>query len=73
MGIISTQVFVNDVVLQEWFVYSEANAMAEQRLGIEAANWINLSNAVTATGATLNTTDSVTNGPQRFYRLMLSP
>jgi len=28
---------------------------------------------VTATGATLSTTDSVTNGPQRFYRLMLVP
>jgi hypothetical protein len=27
---------------------------------------------LTATGATLSTTDSITNGPQRFYRLVLS-
>jgi len=27
----------------------------------------------TAAGATITTTDSVTNGPQRFYRLVLSP
>jgi hypothetical protein len=26
-----------------------------------------------ASGATLTTTDSVANGPQRFYRLVLSP
>ena len=29
--------------------------------------------AVTAAGATLITTDSVTNAPRRFYRLVLSP
>jgi hypothetical protein len=40
---------------------------------LSTTNWMNLWNPITATGATLNTTDFVTNGPQRFYRLLLSP
>ena len=40
---------------------------------LSSSNWINLSSPATATGATLSTTDSLTNGPQRFYRLMLTP
>jgi uncharacterized repeat protein (TIGR03803 family) len=40
---------------------------------LNSGNWTNLDNPVTATGATLDTTDSVTNAPQRFYRLVLSP
>jgi hypothetical protein len=40
---------------------------------LSSSNWTDLGSPVTATGATLNTTDSVTNGPQRFYRLVLSP
>ena len=38
-----------------------------------SSNWINLSSPITATGATLSTTDSITNGPQRFYRLVVAP
>jgi len=40
---------------------------------LSSSNWSNLSSAITATGPTLNTTDSLTNGTQRFYRLVLSP
>jgi hypothetical protein len=40
---------------------------------LTSSNWINLNSPVTATGATLSTTDSITNAPQRFYRLVLSP
>jgi uncharacterized repeat protein (TIGR03803 family) len=40
---------------------------------LSSSNWINMSGAITATGATLSTTDFVTNGPQRFYRLVLLP
>jgi hypothetical protein len=40
---------------------------------LSSGNWINLSSPATATGATLSTTDSVTNAPQRFYRLVFSP
>ena len=40
---------------------------------LSSANWTNLGSAATATGATLSTTDSITNGPQRFYRVVLLP
>jgi len=40
---------------------------------LSSSNWTNLGSAVTATGATFSTTDSITNAPQRFYRLVLSP
>jgi uncharacterized repeat protein (TIGR03803 family) len=40
---------------------------------LSSTNWTNLNGPVTAIGATLNTTDSMTNGPQRFYRLRLLP
>ena len=39
---------------------------------MSSSNWTTLGSPVTAT-AMLNTTDSVTNAPQRFYRLVLSP
>jgi len=40
---------------------------------LSSSNWTNLGGALTAAGATLSTTDSVTNGPRRFYRVVLSP
>jgi uncharacterized repeat protein (TIGR03803 family) len=40
---------------------------------LNSGNWSNLTTVVTATGATLSATDSVTNAPHRFYRVMLSP
>ena len=38
-----------------------------------SSNWANLGGAVTAAGATLNLTDFVTDGPRRFYRVVLLP
>jgi hypothetical protein len=40
---------------------------------LSSSNWTNLRGPFTAAGATLITTDSVTNAPRRFYRLVLSP
>ncbi len=40
---------------------------------LSSSNWTNLGSAATATGATLSATDSVTNGPPRFYRVVLAP
>ena len=40
---------------------------------LSSSNWTNLRGPLTAAGATLITTDSVTNAPQRFYRLVLLP
>ena len=40
---------------------------------LNSTNWTNLGSPLPATGATLTATDSVTNAPQRFYRLVLAP
>jgi len=40
---------------------------------LSSTNWTNLGSPATAAGATLSTTDSVTNAPQRFYRLVVAP
>ncbi len=40
---------------------------------LSSSNWTNLRGPVTAAGATLRVTDSITNAPRRFYRLVLSP
>ena len=40
---------------------------------LNTPNWTNLGSPVTATGGTLTFTDSITNAPQRFYRLSLAP
>ncbi len=41
--------------------------------GTTLDNWANLGTNVTAAGTTLNATDSVTNAPRRFYRVVLLP
>jgi hypothetical protein len=40
---------------------------------LSSSNWTNLGSAVTATGGTLSAIGSVTNGPRRFYRVVLLP
>jgi uncharacterized repeat protein (TIGR03803 family) len=40
---------------------------------LTSSNWANVGAAATAGGATLSATDSVANGPRRFYRLVLLP
>ena len=40
---------------------------------LASTNWINLGSALTATGTALTFADSISNGPQRFYRLVLLP
>jgi uncharacterized repeat protein (TIGR03803 family) len=40
---------------------------------LSSSNWTNLGSAVTAAGARLSATDSGSNGPRRFYRVVLSP
>ncbi len=63
----------NSTLSLTWTTEAGATYQLQYASDLSSSNWINLSGPVTATGATLSTTDSLTNGPQRFYRLMLSP
>jgi hypothetical protein len=40
---------------------------------LSAGNWNNLGVVITAAGATLSTTDTLTNGLRRFYRVARLP
>jgi uncharacterized repeat protein (TIGR03803 family) len=40
---------------------------------LSSTNWTNFGSPIPSTASTLTATDSLTNAPQRFYRLILSP
>jgi len=40
---------------------------------LSLANWTNLGSPITAAGTNHTATDSVTNGPRRFYRVVRLP
>jgi hypothetical protein len=64
---------VNDTLNLTWSTEAGGAYQLQQNSDLSSTNWINLGSPITATGATLSTTDIITNGPERFYRLVLSP
>jgi uncharacterized repeat protein (TIGR03803 family) len=63
----------NSIVSLAWSTEAGGSYQLQYNTDLNSSNWINLGNAAIATGSTLTLMDSVTDGPQRFYRLMLSP
>ena len=55
-----------------WTTEAGGKYQLQYKSDLSSNNWINLGGAVTAAGATLSTTDSVTNAARRFYRVVLS-
>jgi uncharacterized repeat protein (TIGR03803 family) len=63
----------NSTLLLTWSAETGVSYQLQYICGLNSTNWINLGSVLTATGATLSTTDSVTNSPCRYYRVMLLP
>jgi uncharacterized repeat protein (TIGR03803 family) len=63
----------NGTLSLTWSTEAGGTYQLQYNSDLSSSNWASLGSAVTATGATLRATDSVTNRPQRFYRVMLSP
>ena len=63
----------NSTLSLTWSTEAGGRYQVQYNSDLSSSNWINLSNAVIAAGATLSVTDSVTNAPRRFYRAVLSP
>jgi uncharacterized repeat protein (TIGR03803 family) len=63
----------NNMLNLTWSTEAGGMYQLQYNSDLSSSNWINLGPPIAATGATLDTPESVTNGPQRFYRLMLSP
>jgi uncharacterized repeat protein (TIGR03803 family) len=53
-----------------WNSMPGATYQVQYSSDLNSTNWLNLGGVITGTGAILSETDSVTNGPQRFYRLL---
>ena len=66
-------ILTNSKLSLTWSAEDGGTYQLQYNSDLSSSNWTNLNSPLTATGATLNTTDSITNGPQRFYRLVLSP
>jgi hypothetical protein len=69
----SAATLTNSTLSLTWSTEAGGKYQLQYNSDLNSTKWTSLGNPVTAAGATLNTTDSITNGPQRFYRPVLSP
>ncbi|HZR18011.1 MAG TPA: choice-of-anchor tandem repeat GloVer-containing protein [Verrucomicrobiae bacterium] len=56
-----------------WSTEAGAQYQLQYKYDLSSSKWASQGDPVTAAGQTLTFTDSVTNGPRRFYRLLRSP
>jgi len=63
----------NSTLNLTWSTEAGGTYQLQYNSDLNSTNWTNLGSPVTATGASFSTTDPLTNAPQRFYRLVLSP
>ena len=68
-----TVTLTNRTLNLTWSTEAGGRYQLQWNSDLSSSNWTNLRGPVTATGGTLITTDSATNTPRRFYRLVLSP
>jgi hypothetical protein len=69
--VFQARTLTNGTLSLTWSTVAGGVYQLQYNSGLGSGNWNNLGSAVTAAGATLSATDSVTNGPQRFYRVVL--
>jgi len=63
----------HNLLILTWSTEPGGTYQLQYSTDLSSSKWMNLANAVIANGATLSATDSVTNGPERYYRIVLSP
>jgi hypothetical protein len=63
----------NTTLSLTWTTEAGGSYQLQSTSDLSSSNWTNLGSPVAATGTTFSTSDFVTNAPQRFYRLILSP
>jgi uncharacterized repeat protein (TIGR03803 family) len=63
----------NGTLSLTWSTEAGASYQLQYLSDLNSTNWTNLPSPVTASGGTLTAIDSVTKGPQRFYRVVLLP
>jgi uncharacterized repeat protein (TIGR03803 family) len=68
-----TVTLTNSTLSLTWSTETGGRYQLQYNSELNSSNWFNLHSAVTATGAMLSASDSVTNGPRRLYRVVLLP
>ena len=63
----------NATLALTWSTEAGASYQLQYNSDSSSTNWSNSDGPLTATGATLSATDSATNAPRRFYRVLLLP
>jgi uncharacterized repeat protein (TIGR03803 family) len=63
----------NGMLSLTWSTEAGARYQLQCNSDLSSSNWTSVGSAFTGTGGTISTTDAVTNGPQRFYRVALVP
>jgi uncharacterized repeat protein (TIGR03803 family) len=63
----------NGMLSLGWSTEAGARYQLQCNSDLSSGNWTNLGSPFAGTGGTFRTTDSVTNGPQRFYRVTVLP
>jgi uncharacterized repeat protein (TIGR03803 family) len=71
--VFQTPALTNGTLTLTWCTEPGGTYQLQYMTNLGANNWTDLGSPAPAVGATLTTTDSVTNGPQRFYRVVRSP
>ncbi len=68
-----TAALSNGTLSLTWSTETGGMYQLQYNSNLSLTNWTNLGSPITAIGATFSATDSLTNGPQRFYRIVLMP
>jgi hypothetical protein len=69
----TTTTYSNNVVRLSWQSLPGPHYQVEYRTNLALGAWQNLGSALPGTNGLLSITDSVTNEPMRFYRVMVGP
>jgi uncharacterized repeat protein (TIGR03803 family) len=71
MPAFQTALLSNNTLALAWSAEPGSSYQLQYKSDLNSGNWIDLGNAMTATGDTLTSTDSVPNDPHRFYRVLV--
>ncbi len=65
--------YSNNVVRFNWNALPGPHYQVQYRTNLTVGSWLNLGSAILGTNTTMGVTDTVTNSPMRFYRVLVGP
>ncbi|MCX6922590.1 MAG: hypothetical protein NT154_05150 [Verrucomicrobia bacterium] len=71
MPVFQAVTLTNGTLSLTWSTEAGGRYQLQYNSDLSSSNWTSLNSPVTAAGATLIATDSITSAPRRFYRVVL--